>query len=182
MPILTLGTIAAATGLASQIGGAIGSAKARKAEEKRINTRQRENQAFYDRESNKDFFDTNVARSAITQLDKSADKAVEQADTAAARAGGTSDSKLATRGRVQEAKQGALTDLAGQGTQYKANLRSEHQGQQRFYDQAYSDLQEKKAESFANLGEKGGDLFGKGLTAEAGSGSRFGNFLNKSGF
>lgn len=186
----------AGIGLGSNIVGMIGSRKARKEQQDRISSRQSEideqkaeNQAFYDREYNKDFFDTNIGKNTIKQMDKSSEKAVEAAQNDATRGGGTADSQIAARGKIQEAKQDGMTNLAQQGTAYKSGVRNQFlsrgaslDNNAKFYDQAYSSTLDKQADSFGGLSEGGNKLFTQGFGSLANSDGKVGQFLQKSGF
>lgn len=179
LTLLSLGS--AGLGLVGNIGGQIGAGSQHKKSSSFIDTQRAEaqkdindNRKTYDRESNQDYFDTNVAQSAIKQMDKNAKKANEAQDNENIRGGATADQNIASRGRVQDAKQDAMTALGGQGTAYKQSVKSQFLAQDgalksrlRGYDSHKVNLYNQRAKSWGNFGSNAGDLLSNGLSSFA---------------
>lgn len=179
LTLLSLGS--AGLGLVGNIAGQIGSGSQRRKSSRFIGTQREEaqkdindNRKTYDREYNQDYFDTNAAQSSIKQMDKNAKKANEAQDNQNIRGGATADQNIASRGRVQDAKQDAMAALGGQGTAYKQNLKNQYLAQDgalkrrlRGYDSHKINLYNQRAKSWGNFASNAGDLLSNGLSSFA---------------
>jgi len=166
-----------AIGLAGSVGGMVAAGIQRRKSEKLINNARAnaqadidENKRQFDVDYNQDFFDTNVASSAMREMNESAEEANKAAANDMIRGGGTSNASIAARAQIEDSKQDAMTNLASQGTAYKQGLKSNYQSQANAlknrlgaYDSAKMDIYDARAKSWENFGSNAGDMIGQGL-------------------
>lgn len=82
--------------------------------------------SWFESEYNKDFMNTDMAKSSIASLNRQADRNLDQMTNAASFGGMTQEGQIASRGKLNETYADAITKLLGYGTQYKNNVRSQY--------------------------------------------------------
>ena len=74
---------------------------------------------LFNEQYGKDFLDTDVAKSTVSELQSQMKTAGESSENVAAATGQTAEGEIATKGVLQEKYTEALNKLTGYGTQYK---------------------------------------------------------------
>ena len=97
---------------------------------------------FYKTEINTPFLQTPLAQSVLSRLREEMEQQNDAMNSNAISSGATAETKVAAKSEQNKRYAGALSDIAGLGTQYKANLKSEYQTR-------LSDLLNMKDQAFA---------------------------------
>lgn len=166
---MALPLILAGAGLATNIVSKWQAGRQANKAERAIEANWKEGKSFYDREYNKDFLDTSVAKSVSNRIKANARTQGEAANNAAARGGATADQATAQKAQVQKTSNDAIAKVAGMGTQYKAGLRNDYMRNLRDYTNAKVGINQQRAESWMNVAENAGNLATAGLEAAGNS-------------
>lgn len=148
----------AAAGMFSKIYGGIKSGKANREAEGIVDNQITDLNSWYDVEKNRDFLESNVARSAITNVLENIEDRNKQVDSTAAVTGGSDASVIAAKAKSQDQYSNTIRDIASYGTargdriedRYRTNL-SQLMGQK-------TNIQTGKAANAGRLSEAGGQL------------------------
>jgi hypothetical protein len=132
-----------------------------------LNKMFKETTSWRDRELNKDFLETGVAKSAITLLNRKAKKDNEAAGNNNAASGATTDQALANRGKINEGYSNAVTKIAGMGTQHKENIRRDADNRIMGIRHMQMNNNTQKAQSCMNLANNVSNLGSAGIEAFA---------------
>lgn len=100
--------------------------KERQKYQKQLEGRVDDLNTWFESEYNKDFLNTDIARSSISGLNRQTDRQLDALNNAASFGGMTQEGQIASRGKLNETYADAITKLLGYGTQYKQGLRSQY--------------------------------------------------------
>lgn len=157
---MILPAISAGLGLASSIYGGIKSAQDNKEFENQINQQESQAEAFFNNRVNRDFMETNAAKSVVEQLRKQYLDQAKKIDSQTAATGGTAEANIAAKGNLNENYNNVMSDVAGQATGYQENAENQYQGQISDIAKQRMMLAEKKNENAMNLVAGGASLLG----------------------
>jgi len=121
--------IGEALALASLVGSAFGtgqSALANRRIDRRIGEQEKELQYWFDKEYNRNFFDTDQAKSVISTLRNQHKDTLRSVAGDSAVTGASNEAKIAATEKTQKGYSDALTKLAGYGTNLRDSLRREY--------------------------------------------------------
>lgn len=181
MAVLPL--LSAGLGLASSIYGGIKSAQANKEFENQINQQQSQADTFFNNRVNRDFMETNAAKSVVEQLRKRYLAQAKEIDSQTAANGGTAEANIAAKGQVNENYNDVMSNVASQATGYQENAENNYQNQISDIARQRMMLSEKKNQDATNLMAAGASLlgtvadlgaFGKGVNATGKTASQTG--------
>jgi hypothetical protein len=158
MAVLPL--LSAGLGLASSIYGGIKSAQANKEFENQINQQQSQADTFFNNRVNRDFMETNAAKSVVEQLRKRYLDQAKEIDSQTAVTGGTAEASIAAKGQVNENYNDVMSNVASQATGYQENAENNYQNQISDIAQQRMMLAEKKNQNTTNLMAAGASLLG----------------------
>lgn len=158
MAVLPL--LSAGLGLASSIYGGIKSAQANKEFENQINQQQSQADTFFNNRVNRDFMETNAAKSVVEQLRKRYLDQAKEIDSQTAVTGGTAEANIAAKGQVNENYNDVMSNVASQATGYQENAENNYQNQISDIAQQRMMLAEKKNQNTTNLMAAGASLLG----------------------
>lgn len=123
---MALGTILTLASLASSAFGNAKSAQANKRIDNKLNADRRELDYWYDKEYNKNYFDTDQAKSVIGTLKDNFRDTVDATKGKAAVTGASNEAVVGAMDSAQKNYSNALMRLAGYGTDYRDSLRREY--------------------------------------------------------
>lgn len=157
---LAIPLIMSAAGLATKIGSGIAGGKQMSQYQQSLEKEKAGLDAWYNVERNRDWMESDVARSAMNKVLENIEEQNRIADSAAEVTGATDAAKIATKAKNQKRLGDVVKDLAAMGTQrgdmldrtYRTD-RSRLMGMER-------DLYAGRARNLASLGSAGGDLIG----------------------
>jgi hypothetical protein len=162
-----MGPVAAGLGvasLASQIYGGIKGAQANKATQDLLNKQIEENEAFYNRNVNRDFLETNVAKGMFERLRKDLEKATKTVESKGEATGATAEEKIAEKSDLQENYNENVSRLAEGATQYQQGQEAMYRGEKgRLTDQQMV-LNQQRAEQAANLASNAANAMSSGAS------------------
>lgn len=158
--ILIASLIGAGLSAASTGVGAMQSAKERKKATELQRKRESESKMFYEREYNKDYFDTATAKGLINRASIKMRDFGKQNQNSAIKTGATQENKIANAQSANANYSNLLSNIADQGTQYKQNVRNQYLNQQNQFDNANMNSIEANAQSKANAGANIGKAIG----------------------
>jgi hypothetical protein len=169
----------AGLGLASSIYGGIKSAQANKEFESQIDKQESEAEAFFNNRVNRDFMETNAAKSVVEQLRKRYLDQAKQIDSQTAATGGTAEANIAAKGKLNEGFNNVMSNVAQNATGYQENAENSYQNQISDIAKQRMLLAEKKNENATNLMGAGASLLGTAadLGAMEGDKSASGNTI-----
>jgi hypothetical protein len=150
--------------LASQIYGGIKGAQANKATQDLLNKQIEENEAFYNRNVNRDFLETNVAKGMFERLRKDLEKATKTVESKGEATGATAEEKIAEKSDLQENYNENVSRLAEGATQYQQGQEAMYRGEKgRLTDQQMV-LNQQRAEQAANLASNAANAMSSGAS------------------
>lgn len=169
---------AAVSILGSAVSSIASAESARKAADQQ-RARRDEAERRYLHEVNKDFLDTETAKSTLSAIRKQNDKQIEALGNNAIKAGASDEAKIAAASRANETYADAASRIAGYGTQYKQNIEDRYLARLDQFDDKLVDLERQKADAWIGLGNSvasvgssvaqahGEGVFTKAKTAES---------------
>lgn len=157
---MILPAISAGLGLASSIYGGIKSAQNNKEFENQINQQESNAEAFFNNRVNRDFMETNAAKSVVEQLRKQYLDQAKKIDSQTAATGGTAEANIAAKGNLNENYNNVMSNIASNATDYQENAENQYQNQVSDIAKQRMMLAEKKNENAMNLVAGGASLLG----------------------
>lgn len=142
MMLLSAGT----SGIGSLIGG-MQSAKANREMEGYVTGMKNKNDAWYNKNYNTNYLDTDEAKSAIRVLLDQMKENNEASESSGAITGATAEKNVALKGEQNKGFSTALTRLAGYGTQRKQMIESQYMNRDSQIDQAKLGILSGKAQN-----------------------------------
>jgi len=140
-------------GLAGNIAGLIGSAKANKERQKLINSRRADIQNWFDKEYNQDFLATSENKSAMKHLsDKIREKQLAQENTNAIM-GGSDESAVAQKGENTRTYADFVNNMAAKATDSKDSARHDYMAGMANVDSQQQALNQEKGNNWLNFGK-----------------------------
>ena len=149
----------------SLLGTAYGtykSAQENKSTDAMLSDRMNDIQSRFDRDINTNILDTEQGKSFLKLLNKNYEARTKALDSRGAITGASTESKVAAKGRAQDAYDTALTNFAGMDTQRKDSLRKERNWQENsIWNQQFMNQLSKGQNwmnlmnNFANVGTSG---------------------------
>lgn len=148
----------AVAGLGGQVFSHLLGARQNRNAQNLLNKQREENEAFYNRNVNQDFLNTNAVKGMFEQLRKNVLDANRVTESKAVVTGATPEAEIAAKSRTQENYNDAVNQLAQQGTAYQQNQEAIFRGEKaRLTDQQIA-LHQQKAENASNVAANAGDL------------------------
>lgn len=156
MAILQTGL--AIAGLGGQVFSHLLGARQNRNTQNLLNKQREENEAFYNRNVNQDFLNTNAVKGMFEQLRKNVLDANRVTESKAVVTGATPEAEIAAKSRTQENYNDAVNQLAQQGTAYQQNQEAIYRGEKaRLTDQQIG-LNTQRANSASNVAGNASDV------------------------
>lgn len=153
-----IGLAAGMSPVTSNIYAGLKSANTANEQDKLIEDATNENEAWYNKTSNQDYFDTNVGSSVLTRFSDQLKESNKKVENQAVVSGATTESVLAGKTANQENYNSALNQLASQGTARQDQARSRFMSQSGQLLQSKMGLLDSDLESANNLSQNSGDM------------------------
>jgi hypothetical protein len=161
-----VGTALAVGSTLAGLWGQLQSARANKATDELLRTRQSELENWYNREYNTPYLDTSAGQSAMRSLRTYYGDAMKKVNQQSAIAGASDEARIATGDRVQRGMAEYINRLAGYGTQYRDAIRREHTMRQSNLDNLQMQRQAQQDQNWQNFMRNTAQLAGAGIEAE----------------
>lgn len=122
-----------AIAIASLAASAYGQVKKAQADKKLqsmqegVNAKMNSLSDYYNAESSKDFFDTDVAQSTIAKIKDQYKESLDTNKSNAVKGGLTAEAQVANQTSLQDKYNDALVKLSGYGTQYRDNMKGNYE-------------------------------------------------------
>lgn len=146
-----IGAALTAASVAGQIFGAVKGGQANNANQRLLNERKSENEAFYNNRVNRDYLETNAAKGMFERLNKNLRNSNKTIDSNAAVTGGTAEASIAAKSKNQENYNDAVSGLAEKATNYQQGQEAMYRGQKSNLDNIQMNINDQKAGNAANL-------------------------------
>lgn len=164
---MALGTILAIGSLLASGGGMIGSSRTNNKIDEKIAGKQNDLQTWFDKEYNKNYFNTDQAKSAISALKDNFSETVKANRGRAAMLGSSNEAVVGSTDKAQKSYANSLLRLAGHGTQYRDALRREYVARKTGLDNAELSNLENKSQNWSNFASNAMGSATGALTAES---------------
>lgn len=145
--------------VATQIFGAIKSAKENKKNQALINTQQDENEADFNNSANKSYLETNAAKAQVNVINDQAQRARKDAAGRAVITGASDEAQVAAASNIQKNTNNAMSNLSGQATNYQEAQKRMYMGRKDRLNAMQMQLNQNKAQSAGNMMGNAADLF-----------------------
>ncbi len=186
-----IGEVLAGLSTLSSLFGSMQSAQANRAIDRQLQRRQSELDAWYNKEYNINYLDTEEAKSVTELLNRQRNEAIKKTDQGGVISGASDEARIAATESINEDVMDALTRLAGYGTRYKRGIRGEYQGLKSNLDNLQLQQLQNKSSQWSNFMNNATNA-GMGFAQTAGEGAfnswedwwrnrRKGNILSKAG-
>jgi len=126
-------------------------------QQKELEKRRSDYDAWFKGEYNQDFYDTDIAQSSMRNMGTVLKNTLENNKTGAIRTGATPETQVAQQGQAQQILADTINKLTGAGTQYKQNLRNSYDYRIQNYLQPLDQLSMARVANYTNLGAQTGD-------------------------
>jgi len=175
-----IGAILGIASLAASAFGAAKSAKANRAIDEQIASRQSELDNWYNKEYNQNYLDTDEAKSTVTLLREQLRDQMKKVDQNNAITGASDERRVATAEKLNRGFGDSLTRLAGYGTRHKDAARRQYMYNNMFLDNQELQNLQGKSQNWSNLMGNAMNTFGGAMEADAaGAFSKYDDSLQK---
>lgn len=164
---MPIGLVLGLASLAASGYGMYKNAKANKAADQQLADRQSELDAWYNKEYNMNYLDTEEAKSTIKLLQNQMKEAMKKVDQNNAIKGASDEARVATADKLNTRLNDAVTKLAGYGTQYRDSIRREYQGLKGNLDNLQYQNLLGKSQNWANFSNNAMNTFGTAMEANS---------------
>lgn len=172
---IPIALILGAISLASSGVGMAKSAQANKNADKQLAGRQSELDAWYNREYNTNYLDTDEAKSTIRLLKNQMREQMKKVDQNNAIRGASDEARVATADKLNTRLNDSVTKLAGYGTQYRDSMRREYHGLKGNLDNIQYQNLLGKSQNWSNFSNNAMSTFGTAMEANGAGAFKGGN-------
>lgn len=165
-----IGEVLAGLSLVSSLFGSLKSAQDNKRMDRQLDKRQSELDAWYNKEYNMNYLDTDEAKSVTQLLNRQKEETLQKVDQNSAIKGASDEARVATADKINRSVGDELTRLAGYGTRYIDSIRREYQGLKSNLDNLESYNLQNKASQWSNFSSNATNA-GIGFAQAAGEGA-----------
>ena len=139
-------------GAASSAIGAGEAAQERKKAEGILKAREREEQNTFNQEYNKNYLETDAAKTAQNKVQEQMQQQADALNNNAIKTGATTETKVANADKMQKSYTNFMGDMVARGEAYKRALLAAHQNRQAMSDNQKLGTMEGNAQSYSNAG------------------------------
>ena len=165
-----IGEVLAGLSLVSSLFGSLKSAQANNRMDRQLDKRQSDLDAWYNKEYNMNYLDTDEAKSVTQLLNRQKEETLQKVDQNSAIKGASDEARVATADKINRSVGDELTRLAGYGTRYRDSVRREYQGLKSNLDNLESYNLQNKASQWSNFSNNAANA-GMGFAQAAGEGA-----------